>query len=71
MSIIEDVGKALQSVVAPELKAINERISSVEKVMELRFDAVNQRLDALLQQLALDRRLSAVERELDDNRKAQ
>jgi hypothetical protein len=68
MSVLEEVIKALQSVVAPELKAMQEQIKALDSKMDIRFDAVNHRLDELLQRLALERRLAAVERELDNNR---
>jgi hypothetical protein len=81
MSVLEEVIKALEAVVAPELKAMNERLEayrrentlrfeSLEAKMDLRFDGLNARFDDLLQRLALERRISAVETELDEKRRA-
>jgi hypothetical protein len=81
MSVLEEVIKALEAVVAPELKAMNERleayrretriqIEALEAKMDLRFDGLNARFDDLLQRLALERRLAAVEAELDEKRRA-
>ena len=65
MSILEEVIKALESVVAPELKAMNEKIDSYHRENLLRFDSINARFDSLLERLALERRLAAVEQDRD------
>lgn len=81
MSIAEEVIKALTAVISPELKALQERVDAnhreaTEKLdafrreTNLRFDALNSRFDELLQRLALERRIEAVERELDAKRTA-
>jgi hypothetical protein len=69
MSILEEVTKALQSVVVPELKALTERVESYHRETILRFDAINARFDELLQRLALERRIAALEQEQDEKRK--
>jgi len=51
MSVIEDVGKALQDFLAPELRAVNARLDAIDS----RFQAVNDRFDAI------DARLSAMQ----------
>lgn len=53
MSIVEDVRKALQDTLAPDLKALAVKVEELEKRMNLRFDAV-------------DARLQGFERRLDD-----
>lgn len=51
MSVIEDVRKALQDFLAPELRAVNARLDAIDS----RFQAVNDRFDAI------DARLSAMQ----------
>ena len=99
MSVLDEVIKALQAVVAPELKAMNEkleafqrentlrfeavaksfdalesqtklRFDALENQMELRFDGLNGRFDEVLQRLALDRRIAALEQERDERKEA-
>jgi hypothetical protein len=81
MSIIEEVLKAIQATITPELVALKERVDAhqretllhfenMQREMNLRFDGINARFDSLMERLALDQRLEAVERELDEKRKA-
>lgn len=81
MSITEEIIKALTAVVTPELKALKERVDAnhreateslqaFRRETNLRFDALNARFDELLQRLALERRIEAVERELDAKKTA-
>jgi len=70
MSIVEDFLKAIQATVTPELNTIKERMDANHRETMLRFEGINQRFDDLLVRLNFDRRLEAVERELDDKRKA-
>lgn len=66
MSIYDDVKKALQDVLAPglheingELKAMNIRLDSIEKLAEARHAAV-------MRELAIDKRLTDITRRLDE-----
>jgi hypothetical protein len=79
MSVLEDMVKAIQAVVVPELKALNEkldafqrennlRLDALRNETQLRFDGVNHRLDELNQRLALERRIAAIELERDEKR---
>ena len=70
MSILEDVTKALQAVITPELQALKERVDSNHRETQLRFDALNARFDELLQRLALERRIDTIEREMEEKRRA-
>lgn len=47
MSVIDDTRKVLQDVIAPDLKAINVRLDGVERVMALRFEQVDKRLEQI------------------------
>lgn len=62
-TIVEDFKKALQDFLAPELeelkgemRAINIRLESMEKLAEVRFAAI-------MRELAIDKRLDKLERE--------
>lgn len=68
MSAVEDVRKAIQDFLAPELRTISARLDAIEKVMNVKFEAVDVKLDALSQQiqtvnekLDIDRRLTKLE----------
>ena len=70
MSIYEDIKKAIQEALAPdvseikgEVKALNTRLDSIEKVMNVRFDSLDQRFDDLLARLELTKRIEKLERE--------
>ena len=45
MSVIDTTRKVLQDVIAPDLKAINVRLDAVERVMNLRFEQVDERFE--------------------------
>lgn len=68
MSAVEDFRKAIQDFLAPELRTISARLDAIEKVMNVKFEAVDVKLDALSHQiqtvnekLDIDRRLSKLE----------
>ena len=68
MSVYDDVKKALQDFLAPEIqeikgemKAINARLDGMEKLAEIRFAAI-------MRELAVDRRLERLEREREEKR---
>lgn len=73
MSLYETVKKALQDVVAPDLKelkgdlkVVDAKVDNLEEIMGLRFDAINQRLDDLKERLDLHRRIENIERARDE-----
>ena len=70
MSVVEEVIKALTAVVTPELKALQERVDANHREVQLRFDGINARFDALLERLALERRIESIERELEGKKTA-
>jgi archaellum component FlaC len=68
MSVVEDVRKVLQDFLAPELRNIDARLDSLEKVMNAKFESVDVKFDGLGRQiqgisekLDIDRRLIALE----------
>ncbi len=75
MSGIEDVRKVVQDLVAPDLKAIDGRLTGLEKSMNARADAIVTRLDASEQVSrarhdALVAALKALEGKVDSNHAA-
>lgn len=64
MSIFEEVLKALQSVVTPELKAMQERLDGNHREMGLRFDAMQERMDLRFGEVYL--RFDAMNQRFDD-----
>jgi tetrahydromethanopterin S-methyltransferase subunit G len=46
MSVIEDTRKLLQDFLAPELKELSVRLDAIEKRIDERFAALDQRIDA-------------------------
>lgn len=49
MSVVEDVRKAMQDFLAPELGELKARVEALEKRMDERFNALNARVDAKFQ----------------------
>jgi len=71
MSTIDDIRKVLQDFLAPELRTINarldnvgDRIKNLEEKMDLRFDAI-------MREIALDRRISNLERNREEKEQQQ
>ena len=46
MSIVDDTRKLLQDLIAPELRALQVQVSSLEKTMDARFSASEKTMDA-------------------------
>lgn len=68
MSAVDDVRKAIQDFLAPELRTISARLDAIEKIMYVKFEAVEVKLDSLSKQiqavdnkLDIDRRLTKLE----------
>jgi chromosome segregation ATPase len=73
LSVIDDLRKLLQDFIAPELRSINERIDNVndrikslDEKVDYRFksleDKIDFRFDAVMKELATDKRLDRLER---------
>ena len=71
MSFVDDTRKLLQDLVAPELRAVQVQVSSLEKTMEARFAALektvdtrfaamNDKMDAEKESLQADNRVLSV-----------
>ena len=68
MSVYDDIKKALQDFLAPEiqelkgeLKAINIRLDGIERLAEVRFEAIMRALE-------VDKRLERLERIAEEKR---
>jgi hypothetical protein len=77
VSIYDDVKKAIQDLLVPELKSLSVRIDSLDKEMkaelraatqmsEIHFKRVDDRFDDLIERLDLKRRIESLERERED-----
>lgn len=66
MSVYDDVKRALQDFIAPELKVLQEKVDQNEKRAEERHQfllrEIAWRFDSIKGELELSRRLDAVER---------
>lgn len=73
MSVVEDVRHVVQDLVAPDLKAIAERLKAAEAIAEARHNELlakpetanaiqTARYDAIMRALDIDKRLEAIER---------
>lgn len=67
MSLYDDVKKALQDVLAPELQEIKGEI----KAINIRLDGINQRFDDLIERLKLTSRIEKLERQYEEKTGAQ
>jgi hypothetical protein len=76
MSIIDDLRKVLQDFLAPEIRTINarldginSRLDAINEKMDYRFKAFEEkmdlRFDAVMKELATDRRIERLERLAD------
>jgi predicted nuclease with TOPRIM domain len=69
VSIYDDVKKAIQDQLAPdlqeikgEIKALNVRMDALEQKLDYRIEGLNQRFDQLIDKLEFDKRLENLER---------
>ncbi len=60
MGTIDDIRKAFQDIIAPELRAISVRLESVEKRMDERLASLDKRIDAIDKRM--DERLESFEK---------
>jgi hypothetical protein len=63
MSAVEDVRKALQDFLAPELREIKGQLAAMEEINRIRHDYLVQRLEQIQQSFAFDKRISNLEAE--------
>ncbi len=71
MSVIDDTRKVLQDVIAPDLKAINVRLDAVERVMNLRFEQVDERFEQIGKRIderfaQVDKRFEQMDKRMDE-----
>jgi hypothetical protein len=82
MSVLDDFRKLAQDFLAPELRAINARLDGMEKLNEVRFEQTYQRIESLskeiqanheavIRELATDKRISRLEDRLAAQQSAQ
>jgi len=64
LSIYDDVKKALQDFLAPELKEIKGELTAIN----IRISAIDQRFDDLIERLDLKKRIEKLEQERDEKR---
>ena len=62
MSAVEDMRTVLQDFLTPELRALQERLTGIEKTVNTRIDGLDKRIDGI------DRRLDSLEKRIDDFR---
>jgi hypothetical protein len=64
LSVYDDVKKALQDVLAPELREMKGELSAIN----IRIDGINQRFDDLIERLDLKKRVEKLEQEREEKR---
>lgn len=64
MSVYDDVKKALQDFLAPELKLISGEL----KAVNVRLDSIDRRFDDLIKMLELEKRIAALEHDREEKR---
>jgi hypothetical protein len=45
MSVVEDIRKLLQDIVTPDLKALEAKVAALDRKIDLRSDALNDKID--------------------------
>jgi hypothetical protein len=71
MSVYDDVKKALQNCLAPELKEMKGEIKVVNIRLEAMDRTINQQFDDLLERLELSKRIEKLEQERNEKRVSQ
>ncbi len=64
MGAIDETRKVLQDIIAPDLKAIDARITALEKRLDYRVDGLDKRIDGL--EKRMDQRFSDAEKRESD-----
>jgi hypothetical protein len=68
MSIFDDVKKAIETVIAPDIQIIKSDLKAMNREMDLRFKALDDRFDDLIDRLELKKRIEKLERELHEEK---
>lgn len=68
MSTVDDVRKAIQDFLAPELAELKGELRAIRETQKLQFEALNQRFDDLIERMQLNRRIEALERDREERR---
>lgn len=69
-SAVEDVRKAIQDFLAPELRTISARLDAIEKIMDVRFDAMDVKFASVeVKRDSLSKQIQAVDNKLDIDRR--
>jgi hypothetical protein len=68
MSIYDDVKKALQDFLAPELKEMKGEMKVINIRLEAMDKTINQRFDDLLEKLELSKRIEKLEQQNAEKR---
>lgn len=66
MSVVDDVRKALQDFLTPEIRELKSRLDSVEKSIESMNAGINQRFDHMETLLNFNARLTRLETMVKD-----
>jgi hypothetical protein len=65
-NLLQTMQHLIQDVIAPDVRELKVRVASLEKQVDVRFDAVQSRFDALEKQL--DARFEAIMSAISDSR---
>jgi hypothetical protein len=68
LSTVDDVRKAIQDFLAPELAELKGELRAIRETQKLQFEALNQRFDDLIERMQLNRRIEALERDREERR---
>ena len=63
MSVYDDIKKALQDLLAPDIREIKGELRAVN----VRLDSIDRRFDDLIDRLGLEKRIANLEREKKEN----
>lgn len=70
MSAVEDVRKAIQDFLAPELRTITARLDAIEKIMQVRFESMDVKFASVDVKLAsLSKQIQGIDEKLDIERR--
>lgn len=70
MSAVEDVRKAIQDFLAPELRTISARLDAIGQIVDVRFDAMDVKFASVEVKLeSLSKQIQAVDNKLDIDRR--
>jgi hypothetical protein len=70
MSAVEEVRKAIQDFLAPELRTISARLDAIEKIMDVRFEGMDVKFASVEVKLdSLSKQIQGVDNKLDIDRR--